>query len=36
LLEAEFKCEIKLIRAEDSSEEKAKHALPGKPAVLIN
>ena len=34
-LEAEFSCTIKITKAEDSKEAKAKQALPGKPAILL-
>ena len=34
-LENEFKTTVELIKAEDSKEPKAKQALPGKPAILI-
>jgi hypothetical protein len=31
----EFKSEIEVIKAEDSKENKARSALPGKPAILV-
>lgn len=34
-LEKEFDCSIELIIAEDSSEQKAKNASPGKPAIIV-
>ena len=33
-LEAEFKCNITIIKADDSKEAKASQAMPGKPAIL--
>ena len=35
VLMKEFDCEIDLILAEDSKEDKAKNANPSKPAVLV-
>lgn len=35
LLITEFKCEISVLIAEESNEQKAKNASPGKPAILI-
>ena len=34
-LEQEFKTKIEIIKAEDSKEAKAKQAMPGKPAILV-
>jgi leucyl-tRNA synthetase len=31
----DFKCEIAIVRAEDSHEQKAKQAAPGKPAIVV-
>ena len=31
----EFKAEIAIIKAEDTKEPKAKNAMPGKPAILV-
>jgi leucyl-tRNA synthetase len=30
-----FDCELEIIKAEDSKEDKAKNAMPGKPAILV-
>lgn len=34
-LEKEFNCNVKIILAEDSNEQKAKNGSPGKPAILV-
>ncbi len=34
-LEKEFKCKVNVIKAENSKEQKARSALPGKPGILI-
>jgi leucyl-tRNA synthetase len=34
-LEQEFGCEFKIIKAEESPEQKAKQALPGKPSIIV-
>jgi leucyl-tRNA synthetase len=34
-LEKEFNCDIELIVAEESTEQKAKNAAPGKPAIIV-
>ncbi|RLE39067.1 leucine--tRNA ligase [Candidatus Woesearchaeota archaeon] len=34
-LEKEFCCEIEVVREQDSKETKAKHAMPGKPAIIV-
>ena len=31
-----FKCEIEIIKAENSKEAKAKQAIPSKPAILVS
>ncbi|MBN2367612.1 hypothetical protein JXC34_01230, partial [Candidatus Woesearchaeota archaeon] len=33
--EQEFKCKVEVMKAEDSTENKAKQALPNKPALLV-
>jgi leucyl-tRNA synthetase len=35
LIESEFKSKLEIVKEEDSKENKAKQALPGKPAILI-
>ena len=35
-IETEFNCEIELVRAEKSREQKAKSAMPGKPAIILS
>ena len=35
MLEKEFECKIEVMKAESSSEQKARQALPGKPAILV-
>ena len=35
LIESEFSCAIDIIKAESSTEQKAKNALPGKPAIVV-
>lgn len=35
LIEAEFKCAVEILSAEKSKEQKAKQAMPGKPAILV-
>ena len=35
-LEREFKAKVIIERAEDSKEQKARNALPGKPAILLS
>jgi len=35
-LEQEFKTSIEIIKAEDSKEQKARQAMPGKPAILVS
>ena len=34
-VEDEFKCDVEIIKADESEEQKAKNAMPGKPAVLV-
>ncbi|MGV8087101.1 MAG: leucine--tRNA ligase [Candidatus Woesearchaeota archaeon] len=34
-LESQFKCDVKIVFAEDSNELKAKQAAPGKPAIVV-
>jgi len=34
-IEKEFNCKVNIIKAENSSEQKAKQAMPNKPAILI-
>lgn len=36
LIEKEFECKAEIIKAEDSKENKARSALPGKPGILIS
>ena len=31
----EFNCEINVVKAEDSKENKAKQSMPGKPAIIV-
>ena len=35
LFEDEFKCIIEIIKAEDSKQAKARNAMPGKPAIIV-
>ena len=35
MIEKEFNCEVEIIRAEESKEGKAKNAMPGKVAILV-
>ena len=35
VIEKEFNCNVEIIKAEQSKEQKAKHAMPGKVAILI-
>jgi len=35
ILEKEFECKIDILKAESSSEQKARQALPGRPAILV-
>ncbi|NQU79251.1 leucine--tRNA ligase [Candidatus Woesearchaeota archaeon] len=35
-LESEFGCEIAFVRSEESDEQKARNAMPGKPAIVVN
>ena len=30
-----FKCEVEVVKADDSKEEKAKQAIPSKPAIFV-
>ncbi|MEM4819233.1 MAG: class I tRNA ligase family protein [Nanopusillaceae archaeon] len=36
LLEKEFKCRVNILKEEESTNLKAKRAMPGKPAIIIN
>lgn len=36
LIEKHFNCSVEIIKADDSKQEKAKQAIPSKPAVLVN
>jgi len=35
LFEGEFKSAVEIIKAEDSKQAKAKNAMPGKPAIVV-
>jgi leucyl-tRNA synthetase len=35
-IKSEFNCEIDIVKEKDSKENKAKQAMPGKPAILVN
>lgn len=34
-LKEEFKCEVQIVKAQESKEQKAKQAMPGKPAIVV-
>jgi len=36
LIEKQFNCEIEIVKADDSDEDKAKQAVPSKPAIFVN
>jgi ribulose 1,5-bisphosphate carboxylase large subunit-like protein len=35
IIKEEFSADVKIIRAKDSKESKAKQAMPGKPAIIV-